>query len=206
MVCWDSRTAAASRTQDCRLPAGRVRDSQHTIQTTLRQKSEKADKKGKKNKPLVCHFHRRHLSPEWRRERVKELHGKGMSTREIAKEVGTSQATVRNDLKSGEQCCSPDAKHESTTTSGEKETKMPARQKKKRGRPKKQPAAKHQPSWADLVCKVKSVLPEVMVCGESRTGRVCVQDANFTSSPAAGNPARASTSSAAGRPAPTSSR
>ncbi len=52
---------------------------------------------------------RRHLSREGRAEWVRKLHkgGAGLSTRAIADAVGTSPATVRNDLKSGGQHCPP---------------------------------------------------------------------------------------------------
>lgn len=43
-------------------------------------------------------LHRRHLTAEFRRERVKELRATGMSLRQIAKAVGASVATVHDDL------------------------------------------------------------------------------------------------------------
>lgn len=53
-------------------------------------------------------LHRRHLTAAFRRERVKEMRAKGMSTREIAKELGASQSQVVRDLKdSGEPHGSP---------------------------------------------------------------------------------------------------
>lgn len=45
-------------------------------------------------------LHRRHLTAEFRRERVKELRAKGMSLRQIAATVGTSLNTVQRDLES----------------------------------------------------------------------------------------------------------
>lgn len=51
---------------------------------------------------------RRHLTAEFRRERVRELRAKGMSTRQIAGELKVSQMTVVRDLKqSGESSVSP---------------------------------------------------------------------------------------------------
>ena len=44
-------------------------------------------------------LHRRHLTAEFRRERVREMRAAGMSTREIAKKLGTSQMTIVRDLK-----------------------------------------------------------------------------------------------------------
>jgi predicted transcriptional regulator len=49
---------------------------------------------------------RRHLTAEWRRQQVKTKRAEGKSTRQIAEEVGASQATVRRDL-SGESHDSP---------------------------------------------------------------------------------------------------
>jgi hypothetical protein len=53
-------------------------------------------------------LHRRHLNAEWRQERVRGLRGKGMSTREIAKEVGCDNATVHRDLKRGVASATPE--------------------------------------------------------------------------------------------------
>jgi transposase-like protein len=52
-------------------------------------------------------LHRRHLSPEHRRQKVAELRSQGMSTREIARKVGAAQSTVMDDLKAGERFRSP---------------------------------------------------------------------------------------------------
>jgi hypothetical protein len=54
-------------------------------------------------------LHRRHLTAEFRRERVKELRATGMSTRAIAKELKVSQMTVVRDIESGETSVSPAA-------------------------------------------------------------------------------------------------
>jgi transposase-like protein len=44
-------------------------------------------------------LHRRHLTPEFRRQRVAELRGQGMSTREIASEMDIHQTQVVRDIK-----------------------------------------------------------------------------------------------------------
>jgi ParB-like chromosome segregation protein Spo0J len=56
-----------------------------------------------------ANLHRRHLTPEFRRERVRQLRTDGKSLRTIAKSVGVSEATVRSDLKSGAQFCAPES-------------------------------------------------------------------------------------------------
>jgi len=45
-------------------------------------------------------LHRRHLSREWRQQRVRDLRARGLSTRTIAEVVGCCHNTVRRDLKS----------------------------------------------------------------------------------------------------------
>lgn len=45
--------------------------------------------------------HRRHLTREQRREIIKRLHKQGKSTRQIAKAVGVTHTTVRDDLSTG---------------------------------------------------------------------------------------------------------
>lgn len=56
---------------------------------------------------LRRNVHRRHLTRELRQQIVADLREEGQSTRRIAATLGISQATVRNDLDSGEQNCSP---------------------------------------------------------------------------------------------------
>jgi hypothetical protein len=54
-------------------------------------------------------IYRRHLTPALRREIVGELRQEGKSTRQIAGMIGTSEGTVRNDLKaSGAQDYAPE--------------------------------------------------------------------------------------------------
>mgnify|MGYP002780378191 CR=1 FL=1 len=52
-------------------------------------------------------LHRRHLSREWRQQRVRELRERGLSTWVIAQQVGCSQATVRRDLVSEQNPAPP---------------------------------------------------------------------------------------------------
>jgi lambda repressor-like predicted transcriptional regulator len=65
--------------------------------------------------PLYCHvdvpdekveewidsrnLHRRHMTPEQRRDRVSRMRQRGMSTREIAEKVGVSKSTIDRDLQ-----------------------------------------------------------------------------------------------------------
>jgi transposase-like protein len=46
-------------------------------------------------------LHRRHLSREWRQQRVREMRDHGMSYRAIAQELGTSAMTILRDASSG---------------------------------------------------------------------------------------------------------
>ena len=52
-------------------------------------------------------LHRRHLSREWRQQRIREMRSEGFSTREIAQELGCDQKTVRRDLSSGAAGATP---------------------------------------------------------------------------------------------------
>jgi hypothetical protein len=58
--------------------------------------------------------HRRHLTRELRQELLGDLRAEGRSTRQIAGTLGVSQSTVVNDLKAGEQNCSPEGADPST--------------------------------------------------------------------------------------------
>ena len=53
-------------------------------------------------------LHRRHLTAEFRRQRVGELRAEGMSTREIAAELKVGKGTVYRDLRAGAPCGAPD--------------------------------------------------------------------------------------------------
>lgn len=51
--------------------------------------------------------HRRHLTAEFRRQRVKELRSAGKSEREIATDLGIAKTTVHRDLTAGGPCGPP---------------------------------------------------------------------------------------------------
>jgi hypothetical protein len=72
-------------------------------------------------------LHRRHLTAEFRRQRVSELRAKGMGTREIAEKVGVSQMTVVRDLAAGESGVSPDPEPAADEPAAEQPPPQPAK-------------------------------------------------------------------------------
>jgi IS30 family transposase len=61
-------------------------------------------------------LHRRHLTTEFRRQRVAELRAQGMSIRKIAETIGSPASTVQSDLKSGVRTRTPEAARKEDTT------------------------------------------------------------------------------------------
>lgn len=73
-------------------------------------------------------LHRRHLTTEFRRQRVQELRDQQMSTRQIARTLKVAQSTVMDDIKAGERVRSPESQEvdEETPSASDQPEATPA--------------------------------------------------------------------------------